>query len=64
MHSVFPYIPGHGDMLYPRPSFVLDTRSDSRLETRSALSLQVGSYDPMPNDNREVLVGLNIDRIK
>lgn len=28
------------------------------------VSLQVGSYDPMANYNSEVLVGLNLDRIK
>lgn len=26
--------------------------------------LQVGCYDPMPNYNKEIVVGLNIDRIK
>ena len=26
--------------------------------------MQVGSYDPLPNYNKEVLVGLNLDRIK
>ena len=25
---------------------------------------QVGCYDPMPNYNKEIVVGLNIERIK
>lgn len=34
------------------------------LLSRDVSVIKVGSYDPMPNKSGELLVGLNLDRIK
>ena len=35
-----------------------------KLEPYESLIEDIGSYDPMPNRENEIIVGLNLDRIK
>ena len=43
---------------------IITTTINTLLLLLLLLLLKVGCYDPMPNYNQEVVVGLNIERIK